>query len=412
MQMRSLRFFLILAAVVVLFQVASLMAPHLEGDEMVFLGLSQRMSWDLSGYTVMDIEPVNQFANRLYRAPIFMHPPLFPLILKFGSIFANPVLFGILFNGAMKLLLALVVYAVGKELMFREGGARVAALMVVACPVLGFIGSRVLSDSLFVVLLWASILFLLRGVREASPNRLFLSAVVFSLFLNSKFQALFVLPGYVAALVFAMWSLRSRISDRRSLVLSLAGAVSVIGILGLVHYFRLFNAFGIEGVRDLMIVERPVNAFLRRIGARGMIEMAIYLLFIFPLFVLLLLPSMWRALLRDVLSEPGQRIAWALLALPLLADLALTLKWFYQQERYWAGLVPFGFLVVACAMTRIRYVGRWLSRVMVSGFIVLLFLGSFMTNVLIAGSMTSVVRPVLFRFLPFLIREGGLFADF
>jgi len=65
-------FFILLFAIVAIFQVASIFSPHLEGDELVFLTLSKNMGWDLSNYTVMEDAPLNQFANRLYRQPAFI----------------------------------------------------------------------------------------------------------------------------------------------------------------------------------------------------------------------------------------------------------------------------------------------------------------------------------------------------
>lgn len=65
------KFFFLLFAIVVLFQVASIFSPHIEGDELVYLTLSKNMGWDLSNCRVMEDAPLNQFSSRLYRQPVF-----------------------------------------------------------------------------------------------------------------------------------------------------------------------------------------------------------------------------------------------------------------------------------------------------------------------------------------------------
>lgn len=410
--MRFSRFILLLLMLVVFFQVSSLMAPHREGDEMVFLALSQNMSWGLSDYTVMDIEPLNQFANRLYRAPIFMHPPLFPLILKLGGVFANTIVFGVIFNGLMKLWLAIVIYWVALELQFHERAAQAASIMVIACPVLGFVGSRVLADSVFVALLWTSILYLLRALHQKSDAALLLSALVFAFFLNTKFQAVLILPGYLMSWVLVgFWISRRRASFQSLVPITLIASVILIGF-GMVHYFRLFNAFGIEGTRDLMVVERPINDFIRRVGSRQLLPMTVYLLLIFPLFIILVIPRVWSGFLQQLRNSREQQQGWMVAALPISFTMGLVSVWFFQQERYWAPVIPMGFLLVARMLVPLRDASNTFRALLIPGFIGILFIGNFMTNVLTPGSMTAVVSPVLFRFFPFLVREGGPFFGF
>ncbi|RME85634.1 MAG: hypothetical protein D6785_04170, partial [Planctomycetota bacterium] len=71
--------------------------PHHEGDEMVYLALAQEMNWDFSHYTTKDHPIIARYSSfQTHRQPLFVHPPLYPYLLKIGFLFGYPIQVGLL----------------------------------------------------------------------------------------------------------------------------------------------------------------------------------------------------------------------------------------------------------------------------------------------------------------------------
>jgi hypothetical protein len=93
-----IQFYLLVGLLGSMIHLPTFFIDHQEGDELVYLGLSQEMSWSLQNYSTAGLPGVSEFPAKLYREPLFLHPPLYPLLLKTLSLLGPPVLLGLAFN--------------------------------------------------------------------------------------------------------------------------------------------------------------------------------------------------------------------------------------------------------------------------------------------------------------------------
>lgn len=404
-------FLFLLLAIVFLFQTASISSPHVEGDELVYLSLSKNMGWDLSNYTVMDVTPVNQFAPRLYRQPVFMHPPLFPFILKAGSTFVNPVLFGLLFNGLLKFALAIMMWHFALILGTNSAMAQLIAIFVTACPILGFISSRILIDMVFTIFFIAVIYLLIKAGIEQARRNLNLAVICCCIFLNTKIQAVTYLPLF--AFLYAA-SARSALQKGELTAVSLRNQIflglALIGLIGLSHHFRLIFSLGLQECLHLQDIEKPLNPFIRRINNRSPLKFLIYLIMLQPIILILLSPRFWIEARKSFSVIPNS----LQICLSLIYSAIVTFFSSSAQERYWAHVFPLAVLLVAVLYEKKQALSEEIYNLKFVYIIyfVLLFMNNFEINVLLAGSRTAIVFPVLLQFFPFLTMAGGPFYMF
>ncbi|MFZ4441400.1 MAG: hypothetical protein ACOYOS_23560 [Syntrophales bacterium] len=406
------KFFILLFTIVAIFQVASIFSPHVEGDELVFLTLSKNMGWDLSNYTVMSDAPFNQFPNRLYRQPVFMHPPLFPLILKVGSSLVNPVLFGLLFNGLLKFALAIVMWHFALALGASLITAQFVAIFVTACPILGFVSSRLLVDMGFTISLVAMIYLLIRAGIDQHRKNIILAVICCCLLLNTKIQAITYLPLFAFLYVVAARSALKKgemtpISVRNQALI----CVALIGIIGFSHHFRLLFSLGLRECLHLMDGERPLNPFVSRIADRSPLKFIVYLVMIHPIVLMLIRPRFWIEVTQSLGPIPRPIIY---LGLSLLYSVLATLFSSGAQERYWAHIFPLAFLFLAVLYEKRMEIPdkRHALKLLYASYFTLLFMNNFEINVLLAGSRTAIVFPAILELLPFLSMKGGPFYNF
>lgn len=406
------KFFILLFVIVALFQVASIYSPHVEGDELVYLTLSKNMGWDLSNYTVMEDAPLNQFSNRLYRQPVFMHPPLFPIILKAGSTLVNPVLFGLLFNGLLKFALAILMWHFALALGASLITAQIAAIFVTACPILGFVSSRLLVDMGFTISLVAMIYLLIRAGIDQTRKNLILAVICCCILLNTKIQAITYLPLFAVLYGLAAGNaLKKGEMTPTSVRNQVLMGIALIGIIGFSHHLRLLFSLGYQECLHLMDAETPLNPFQLRIVARSSLKFLVYLVMIHPIFLILMQPRFWLEI-RQSLGAIPRPVMY--LGLSLLYCAVITHFSSSSQERYWAHVFPLAFLFVAVLCEK-RSAPSPITLdlgLLYAGYFVLLFMNNFLTNVLLAGSRTAIVFPALLEFFPFLLMTGGPFFNF
>lgn len=405
-------FFLLLFILVALFQVASIFSPHVEGDELVYLSLSKNMGWDLSNYTVMNDAPLNQFPARLYRQPVFMHPPLFPFILKIGSIIANPVLFGILFNGLLKFALAVLMWNFALVLGKSRTMAQLAAVFVTACPILGFISSRILIDMSFTLSLVAVIYLLICAGIEKTRKNLILAAVCCCILFNTKIQAILYLPLFLVLYgIAARSALKKGEMTQTSLRNQILLSITIIGLIGFAHHFRLLFSLGYQECLRLNVLETALNPFVLRITARSTLKFLAYLILMHPIVIILMRPLLWIEVKRSLGLIPRPILS---LGLSLLYCALITLLSSTAQERYWAHVFPLAFLLIVVLYEEksILAVNITLIKCVYTSYFILLFMNNFEINVLLAGSLTAIVFPAILNFFPFLAMSGGPFYNF
>jgi hypothetical protein len=405
-------FFILLFAIVALFQVASIFSPHVEGDELVYLTLSKNMGWDLSNYTVMKDAPLNQFPNRLYRQPVFIHPPLFAFILKVGSSLMHPVLFGLLFNGLLKFALAILMWHFALALGASLITAQFVAVFVTACPILGFVGSRILIDMGFTVSLVAMVYLLIRAGIEQTRKNLILAVICCCILLNTKTQAIMYLPLFAVLYGLAAGrALKKEEMTPTSLRNQILMGIALIGIIGFSHHFRLLFSLGYQECLRLMDAETPLNPFVSRIADRSSLKFIVYLVMIHPIVLMFIRPRFWIEVTQSLGSIPRPIIC---LGLSLLYSVLITLFSSGAQERYWAHIFPLAFLLLAVLYKKEmeRPDKTPVLKLIYVSYFTLLFMNNFEINVLLAGSRTAIAFPAILELLPFLSMKGGPFYNF
>ena len=151
---------------------------HEAGDEIVYRVLSAEMGWDLSHYTTMDHPRLSKNNFPLYRAPLFAHPPLLPLILKGAREVGDPTLLGLAFlAGSMCLLLVFIRRTLLSFAM--SPNAIVWALALASfCPVLMLTTTKLLADGLLAIYLFCGISLAIESFRDDSAGSAGLAACV------------------------------------------------------------------------------------------------------------------------------------------------------------------------------------------------------------------------------------------
>lgn len=405
---------LILFLCSILFSFTTFFAQHSEGDEITYLTISKYMDWNLSSYTTRLYDPVRSYPNKLFRAEIFLHPPLFPMILKAGWALDSPVVFGLLANIFTKFLISVIVYLICLQIRISGTTSLIAGAMTAMDPVIGFISTRLLTDIYLVAGIAATLFFLIRGINRSSLRCLFMAACCSCIALNSKFQAVLFLPLFLVAWSYSAFIICSRSpNQKRHLPLSIFASLAIISTLGLFHFLRLFFAYGIGGVHDLIYtIEVPLNEFVLRMGRRGFFEMAFYLLILQPWILILFAPSSVKTIFRSIKTQPAIQITLGFIVYSIFVVWVSS----FQQERYWAPVFPLLVIILAFVFdseskSKNQAPLAWKMPALVVCFCVMM-LTNYTTNVITAGVATAEVIPVIFHILPFTRMQGTIFFGF
>jgi hypothetical protein len=326
---------LILAAVSasLLLRLPAFVAPHTEGDECVYIALSERMGWDFSNYTVAGIPNAALMPGAVYVAPLFLHPPLLPYVLKLGlAAGVNPVASGLLFQLFASLLLYGTM-ARTATVVPRDPGPRAAAfLLVTACPILLFSGSRLHLDGLMAVFFSCGWLLLVEAM-ETGSNRLAAGAgLCLAAAMNAKFTSLALLP--ILPATFA-WRRYVRGAPGGGTQFAVAAALTVA--FGAPHFIRFLLSYGTLDFRPLLAPmpgSRP-NSFLRMTRGISRMRLTANLLAIYPFMPWLFGPNAYSGGVRRGDWAPFAALSALYLFLVLLAGSPPG------QLRYFAPVIPF-----------------------------------------------------------------------
>ncbi len=408
------RWLLIILVLGAIFNVASFYAPHSEGDEVTYLTISRYMDWNLSSYTTRFYDPVRSYPNKLFRADIFLHPPLFPWILKVGWTLESPVLIGLLFNTATKIIVSVLVYCICLQLRVGQIPSFVAGMMVAMDPVLGFISSRLLTDIYLTLGIILTLFVLIRGVVKHSLGNLILASFCFCVALNSKFQAVIFLPLFFMAWSYCCWVIcKAAPSAQSRIFFTAASSLAILIVFGLFHFIRLYFAYGIAGVYDLIYtIEVPLNQFVLRMERRSIFPMICYLLVLQPWILILFAPTSLNTVIKNLKARPEILILCGFIIYTILAVSFSP----FQQERYWAPVFPLLAVVLMFVLDselklKPRWFASWKVSALAASFAVMV-LTNYTTNVLTAGVATAEVIPIVLHVFPFLRLEGSPFCGF
>lgn len=379
-------FWLALVVVLGLFHVPTFHLPHKEGDELVYLGLSRKTSWTLGDYTTSGIDQVNEYPARMYRAPYFIHPPFFPLLLKSLGLLGDPITLGLAANAALHIACCILVASCVRLLGGSAAAQMIAALTTAQCPVLMAATVKLHIDAWSGFLLLLSVHVLLHAARDRSPLLWLLAGLVYGCALNTKLTALASLPGFL---------LVSWLLGRRWGVLWQAALFWVMAFaLAAPHCINLLREYSTLYPSDLLVHDRPTSDFLKKILARGHLRALLYTFALTPFTLLWLTPGFWRFGAPE--ARGGTMIgAVVIVFINLWAAVSIV---HYATERYWALYLPTFYVLVGLV------VDRWLRRQarFVPGLLVVVW-GLMATSALFIGVLfpvNDVVVPSLVLFLP------------
>jgi hypothetical protein len=368
-------FLLVLTLLGFLLHAESFRSVHAEGDEVVYLGLAREMRWSGSNYTTANVELVKEFPARLYRSPVFIHPPLYPLLLKVFSLIGSPVQLGLLFGLGIHLATAFVIWAV-----VPGWGGALGAVFAMVCPVLTTATTKIHVDGLAGFLLLASVVSLLRARRTEKTRDWVLAGVWAGLFANSKLTALAILPAL------AIWVLLEvrRLPVRKWLP-GRGAWLLVLALLAAPHPLRLWITYGSPYPAELLVRERPLSPFLMQILARTRLWSLTVLSLLSPPFLLVFVPRAW-SILRRRLSKRGE---WRILASALVTSVLSIALLHHGTERYWAIFLPLVYLKAAWVAPGLAREGREPA---LQGYAAP-FLGLSVVLMAVASFFNSVLRP-------------------
>ncbi len=340
---------------ILLMHAASFWKPHLEGDEVVYLTLARDMNWDLSHYTTCDDPTVRTFPCSIYRSSLFHHPPLFPLILKFGYLICGrPIIFGLLFeNAAMGLLL----YYAWRWMVFQQlpvvWGA-IAFAGITFCPLL--LSSSVLlhHDALMGGFMACGLVAYVEALQRPTVTRAFIAGALLTIGFNLRYNALIFLPVLVVLQIDQIFRSRYDKPDSQTKTADAAPSQNhrwlVFGIvmtmvmtIGLQHYYRVLATYGSlmpSSFLQMTAKEAEFSPYLRTVMERKPWKTALHLVLIYPILLAFLCPPVYRPLLKSLRS--GSRDA---VFIPIFLGLFAAEFYFsYSQTRYFATVTPCLFL--------------------------------------------------------------------
>ena len=393
--------------------VKSFSATHIEGDETVYLTLSREMNWNLTHYTTKDDPNVSRYPYATYRHPLFVHPPLYPLILKMGGIFGQPLVAGLLFANLSMGLLLLYAWRVMVMLRISPRWSVVAFVGILFCPLLFFSTSRLHTDGLLAIWLTCALVAYMEALDTGSDGRALLAGGLLVVAMNMRYTGIIALPllfliqGYYLHRLSlqrdpsahkgrsATWNTAFKRPHWRVFAIVMA----LVLTLGMQHYYRVFATFGTLLPGSITVPDSDVTAFspfMRIVLERSRWQTLFYFAAIFPIALMFITPWPYR-----IARASSRRGEWGPIFLcTFLFSLALTLIFTHTQIRYFALAMPALYLClpmflerstprVKAVFTGLGLVSLWLM--LTTGFL--------WTTVL---DQSAAIIPSVYYYFPFL----------
>ena len=318
---------LILAVFTTALHLPSFFYSHREGDELVYMGLARSMSWLGENYSTADIPIVNEFPARLYRAEYFIHPPLYPYLLKIFAACGNMETLGLVFNLVLHVGTAYLVLITLTSLGVSLATACLMSIVTVLCPILTATTIKLHIDALSGVLMLLSF-YLTTWANGSGRNShkkwpWLIAGLSWGLALNTKLTAFAAIPALILNLIMVG-------SKGRWLTLAVAMTFVSPHVYSLLsHYHTLYPA-------DLLTRDRPIGNYLMRIISRTRANSLLNLIALVPLMSIMLSSWFWRRLYQ--LSKQD-RVCLALISLFLSLFLSVFLL-HHATEGYYAIALP------------------------------------------------------------------------
>lgn len=170
----------------------SIFIPHVENDEIIYQTLADKVSKDLSDYSLQGTPVLDNLPKRNYDYPIFHRPPLFVYTLAFFRSLLGQRL-GMLLPILSGALLVPAVFFIGR-LLYGEKKALLAGFILLSCPIILFGSTRVLIDILLTLLVALTVLVFKKAEDRQSFTWYILGGFIFGLTALTKESAFLILP--------------------------------------------------------------------------------------------------------------------------------------------------------------------------------------------------------------------------
>jgi hypothetical protein len=328
---------------------------HEEGDELAYVALAREMNWDLSHYTTRDDPVVSKFPYSIYRSSLFHHPPLFPLVLKYGqTLFGNPTLPGLIFEN---ISICILLYYTWRWMVFQRMPAcwgTIAFAGVTFCPLL--LSSSVLlhHDALMGCYMTCGLVAYIEALQRPTVFRAIIAALLLTAGLNLRYNALIFLPILVALQVDNLY--RREPTDAggktspaivpvatKSRWLVFGIVASFVLTFGLQHYYRILATYGSLLPSSFIRVDPDAanySQFIRNVLERRPWKTALHLVLIYPILLSLLNPAIYAPVLRSLRNRSRNSLFTPI----FLYLFAVEFYFSYSQVRYFATVTPCLFL--------------------------------------------------------------------
>ncbi len=343
----------------------SFVIKHREGDELVYMGLAHDMNYNLTHYTTMDHPQVKKFPSPIYREPLFIHPPFYPLILKVGWSMKNPVLIGLIWQNLSMGFILIFAFWAGRS--FGLGAPALGALLttVLLCPILLFSTTKIHLDGLFAIYSFMALVSLVIALQRQSVPLSFLTGILFVLALNIKYTSLILLPPLLMGQGFFLYQKWEEFKadqnipekDRWSHLMLWENwkcfyiIFAFVMVIGIHHHIRFFITYKTLLPWHLIGGQKEAyswNAFTRSIYNRTRGQMLYYIIAIFPCILVMLTPQFWKTLVADWKKRSPEFLIGVFFIYFLVVAFAIQ----YKQMRYFSHVLPFFYLFYAFLLNK------------------------------------------------------------
>ena len=271
------------------------------GDERVYLSLSHYMGWDLSNYTTMYDPIISQWPNTIYSSPLFHHGSFFPYVLKIGSLFSSPSIFGFLFSNTVILLFILHVRRLQVRLNVNPIYQLLVYVFIAIAPLILFSTTRLHIDGITGMLLASGLISTIEAFEKKSIKWGIWAGILLAVSLNTGFTGILLIPVLFSFQFFYVFKSKAiNVNSRRVFDFELWKVFSVISIIvfsiGMLHYYRLFYIYGT--IFPSNFVQNFGNGiFHQYVSSISKTWMFFNILFLIPILFLLFSPETYKVII-------------------------------------------------------------------------------------------------------------------
>jgi len=169
----------------------ALFIEHIENDEVIYQTLANRLSENITDYSLQNTPIISQLPPAAYDKPLFHHPPLFIwLLLLFRTVLGSE--FQILIPILACALTVLLIYLIGKELYNQKTGI-LSALIFTLCPIMFHASTKIWIDPLLTFLCTLSVYLGLLAAKKEKLYLYILNGITFGLAITTKTSGLLII---------------------------------------------------------------------------------------------------------------------------------------------------------------------------------------------------------------------------